>query len=92
MTGFQPIGYEFAAELTFPEPEGAVSGILNISTHIFGIAVTLLISGLQQILGDFVGNMVNISEACRTSVSNSMRFKNRSTTLPFLFRFSPRSS
>ncbi|XP_053689572.1 feline leukemia virus subgroup C receptor-related protein 2-like [Sabethes cyaneus] len=58
MTGFQPIGYEFAAELTFPEPEGPVSGILNISTQIFGIVITLLISGLQQILGDFAGNMV----------------------------------
>ncbi|XP_055533601.1 feline leukemia virus subgroup C receptor-related protein 2-like [Wyeomyia smithii] len=58
MTGFQPIGYEFAAELTFPEPDGPVSGILNISTQIFGIVVTLLISGLQEILGDFTGNMV----------------------------------
>ncbi|XP_055620045.1 feline leukemia virus subgroup C receptor-related protein 2-like [Toxorhynchites rutilus septentrionalis] len=58
MTGFQPIGYEFAAELTFPEPDGPVSGMLNISTQIFGIAVTLLISGLQQFLGDFFGNMV----------------------------------
>ncbi|XP_058465288.1 heme transporter FLVCR2-like [Malaya genurostris] len=58
MTGFQPIGYEFAAELTFPEPDGPVSGILNISTQIFGLVITLLISGLQQILGDFVGNMV----------------------------------
>ncbi|XP_055597860.1 uncharacterized MFS-type transporter C09D4.1-like [Uranotaenia lowii] len=58
MTGFQPIGYEFAAELTFPEPDGPVSGIMNISTQIFGIAITLLISGIQDILGDFVGNMI----------------------------------
>lgn len=58
MTGFQPIGYEFAAELTFPEPDGPVTAILNISTQIFGIVVTLLISGIQQILGDFIGNMV----------------------------------
>uniref|UniRef100_A0A182MYU5 Major facilitator superfamily (MFS) profile domain-containing protein n=1 Tax=Anopheles dirus TaxID=7168 RepID=A0A182MYU5_9DIPT len=58
MTGFQPIGYEFAAELTFPEPDGPVMGILNISTQIFGIVITLMISGLQNILGDFVGNIV----------------------------------
>ncbi|XP_038110765.1 feline leukemia virus subgroup C receptor-related protein 2 [Culex quinquefasciatus] len=58
MTGFQPIGYEFAAELTFPEPDGPVSAILNISTQIFGIVVTLLISGIQQILGDLIGNVV----------------------------------
>lgn len=64
MTGFQPIGYEFAAELTFPEPDGPVSGILNISTQIFGIVVTLLISGLQQILGDFAGNMVRCQNFC----------------------------
>lgn len=59
MTGFQPIGYEFAAELTFPEPDGPVSGIMNISTQVFGIVITLLISGIQQILGDFIGNMVS---------------------------------
>lgn len=59
MTGFQPIGYEFAAELTFPEPDGPVSGIMNISTQIFGIVITLLISGIQQILGDLIGNMVS---------------------------------
>ncbi|XP_053659854.1 feline leukemia virus subgroup C receptor-related protein 2-like [Anopheles marshallii] len=58
MTGFQPIGYEFAAELTFPEPDGPVMGILNISTQIFGIVITLMISGIQNILGDFVGNIV----------------------------------
>lgn len=58
MTGFQPIGFEFAAELTFPEPDGPVSAILNISTQIFGIVITLLISGIQDILGDFVGNMI----------------------------------
>ncbi|XP_058067346.1 heme transporter FLVCR2-like [Anopheles bellator] len=58
MTGFQPIGYEFAAELTFPEPDGPVMGILNISTQIFGIIITLLISGVQSTLGDFVGNIV----------------------------------
>ncbi|XP_052861150.1 feline leukemia virus subgroup C receptor-related protein 2-like [Anopheles cruzii] len=58
MTGFQPIGYEFAAELTFPEPDGPVMGILNISTQIFGIIITLLISGIQSTLGDFVGNIV----------------------------------
>uniref|UniRef100_A0A182JVD2 Major facilitator superfamily (MFS) profile domain-containing protein n=1 Tax=Anopheles christyi TaxID=43041 RepID=A0A182JVD2_9DIPT len=58
MTGFQPIGYEFAAELTFPEPDGPVMGILNISTQVFGIVITLMISGIQKILGDFVGNIV----------------------------------
>ncbi|XP_035903394.1 feline leukemia virus subgroup C receptor-related protein 2-like isoform X2 [Anopheles stephensi] len=57
MTGFQPIGYEFAAELTFPEPDGPVMGILNISTQIFGIVITLMISGIQNVLGDFVGNV-----------------------------------
>lgn len=62
MTGFQPIGYEFAAELTFPEPDGPVMGILNISTQIFGIVITLMISGIQKILGDLVGNIVSKKE------------------------------
>ncbi|XP_046583306.1 feline leukemia virus subgroup C receptor-related protein 2-like isoform X4 [Haliotis rubra] len=41
MTGYLPVGFEFAAELTFPEPEGTSSGLLNASAQIFGIIFTL---------------------------------------------------
>lgn len=29
MTGYLPVGFEFASEVTYPEPEGTTSGILN---------------------------------------------------------------
>ncbi len=29
MTGYLPVGFEFAAELTYPEPEGKSCGLLN---------------------------------------------------------------
>lgn len=42
MTGYLPVGFEFASEVTYPEPEGTTSGILNavvqvIITHRFTI-------------------------------------------------------
>ncbi|XP_002125691.2 LOW QUALITY PROTEIN: choline/ethanolamine transporter flvcr2a [Ciona intestinalis] len=41
MTGYLPIGFEFAAEITFPESEATSSGLLNVSAQIFGIVLTL---------------------------------------------------
>ncbi|KFP74145.1 hypothetical protein N311_12299, partial [Apaloderma vittatum] len=41
MTGYLPLGFEFAAELTYPESEGTSSGLLNVSAQIFGIAFTI---------------------------------------------------
>lgn len=40
MTGYLPIGFEFAAELTHPEPEGTSAGLLNASAQFFGILLT----------------------------------------------------
>lgn len=34
MTGFLPLGFEFAAELTYPENEGLTSGLLNASAQV----------------------------------------------------------
>lgn len=34
MTGFLPVGFEFAAELTYPENEGTSSGLLNTSSQV----------------------------------------------------------
>ncbi|VEL33968.1 unnamed protein product [Protopolystoma xenopodis] len=33
MTGYLPLGFEFAAETTYPEQEGLTSGILNASAQ-----------------------------------------------------------
>jgi MFS transporter, FLVCR family, feline leukemia virus subgroup C receptor-related protein len=34
MTGYLPVGFEFAAELTYPESEGTSSGLLNTSAQV----------------------------------------------------------
>ncbi len=34
MTGYLPVGFEFAAEITFPESEGTSSGLLNASAQV----------------------------------------------------------
>lgn len=34
MNGYLPIGFEYAAELTYPEPEGNSAGILNLSAQV----------------------------------------------------------
>lgn len=42
MTGYLPVGFEFAAELTYPEPEVTSAGLLNASAQLFGIIFTIL--------------------------------------------------
>ena len=34
MTGYLPVGFEFAAEITYPESEGTSSGMLNASAQV----------------------------------------------------------
>lgn len=58
MTGFQLIGYEYGVELTFPECDSYVAGILNISGYFFGIMLTLLIQKLQTTFTILFGNLV----------------------------------
>ncbi|CAJ0927802.1 unnamed protein product, partial [Mesorhabditis belari] len=60
MTGYLPIGFEFAAELTFPCAEGTMSGLLNASAQIFGIALTWAAGSLLHWLGIFTSNTVMI--------------------------------
>jgi len=47
MTGYLPVGFEFAAEITYPEPEGTSSGLLNASAQIFGIILTIGIRAMN---------------------------------------------
>ncbi|XP_061559978.1 feline leukemia virus subgroup C receptor-related protein 1 [Phycodurus eques] len=42
MTGYLPVGFEFGVEITYPEPEGTSSGLLNTAAQIFGILFTLI--------------------------------------------------
>jgi len=48
MTGYLPVGFEFAAELTFPESEGTSSGLLNASAQ---VASLLFIDFCQVVSG-----------------------------------------
>lgn len=50
VTGYLAVGYEFAAELTYPEPEVTSSGLLNCSANMFGIALTF---GCGKLLDDY---------------------------------------
>lgn len=56
MTGYLPVGFEFAAELTYPEPEGTSSGLLNASAQIFGIVLTIFGGWLLTNFSDKVCN------------------------------------
>ncbi|CAL1575254.1 unnamed protein product [Knipowitschia caucasica] len=57
MTGYLPLGFEFAVELTFPESEGTSSGLLNCSAQILGIIFTILQGKIIDKWGTFAGNI-----------------------------------
>uniref|UniRef100_A0A8C0FCY4 FLVCR heme transporter 2 n=1 Tax=Bubo bubo TaxID=30461 RepID=A0A8C0FCY4_BUBBB len=58
MTGYLPLGFEFAAELTYPESEGTSSGLLNVSAQIFGIAFTIGQGQIIDCFGTKAGNLL----------------------------------
>lgn len=57
MTGYLPVGFEFAAELTYPEPEGTSSGLLNAGAQVFGITFTMLYSEILNRSADIPANL-----------------------------------
>ncbi|KAM6074704.1 choline/ethanolamine transporter FLVCR2 isoform 2-T2 [Chlamydotis macqueenii] len=57
MTGYLPLGFEFAAELTYPESEGTSSGLLNVSAQIFGITFTISQGQIMDHFGTKAGNL-----------------------------------
>ncbi|XP_049876029.1 uncharacterized MFS-type transporter C09D4.1 isoform X2 [Pectinophora gossypiella] len=57
MTGYLPVGFEFASEVTYPEPEGTTSGILNAAVQVFGIVLTLLYGWMLDNVGDRWSNL-----------------------------------
>lgn len=58
MTGLLPVGFELAAELTYPEPEGTSAGLLNAASQVFGIIFTSIYSVLFNKVGDIWANIV----------------------------------
>ncbi|XP_037068044.1 feline leukemia virus subgroup C receptor-related protein 1-like isoform X1 [Pollicipes pollicipes] len=57
MTGYLPVGFEFAAEITYPESEGTSSGLLNASAQFFGIIFTIADGKLLNGYGDRAANL-----------------------------------
>uniref|UniRef100_A0A8D2IHL9 Choline/ethanolamine transporter FLVCR1 n=1 Tax=Varanus komodoensis TaxID=61221 RepID=A0A8D2IHL9_VARKO len=57
MTGYLPLGFEFAVEITYPESEGTSSGLLNASAQIFGIIFTLVQGKLTTDYNPRAGNI-----------------------------------
>ncbi|KAM9355146.1 choline/ethanolamine transporter flvcr2a isoform 3-T4 [Pholidichthys leucotaenia] len=56
MTGYLPLGFEYAVELTYPESEGTSSGLLNCSAQIFGIIFTIAEGKIIDKWGTLAGN------------------------------------
>uniref|UniRef100_A0A6J0TP41 Choline/ethanolamine transporter FLVCR1 n=1 Tax=Pogona vitticeps TaxID=103695 RepID=A0A6J0TP41_9SAUR len=57
MTGYLPLGFEFAVEITYPESEGTSSGLLNASAQIFGVIFTLIQGKLITVYNPQAGNI-----------------------------------
>lgn len=64
MTGYLPVGFEFAAELTYPEPEGTSAGLLNSAVQVFGIAFTIVYAELFEKYGDYCANITMAVMLC----------------------------
>lgn len=58
MTGYLAIGFEFAAEITFPAAEGTTSALLNASAQIFGIALTSAMGKVMHGVSTFWCNII----------------------------------
>ncbi|XP_035000056.1 feline leukemia virus subgroup C receptor-related protein 1 isoform X2 [Hippoglossus stenolepis] len=57
MTGYLPLGFEFGVEITYPEPEGTSSGLLNAFAQMFGIIFTLIQGKLMTDYNPLAGNL-----------------------------------
>ncbi|XP_054710636.1 feline leukemia virus subgroup C receptor-related protein 1-like isoform X2 [Uloborus diversus] len=57
MTGYLPVGFDFGAEITYPVPEAMSGSLLNASTQLFSIILTIIASTLLQKYGDLTSNI-----------------------------------
>ncbi|XP_054166067.1 uncharacterized MFS-type transporter C09D4.1-like [Oppia nitens] len=60
MTGYLPIGFELAAEISYPQPEGTSAGLLNASAQIFGIIFTFGGSAVIEAFGNLSTNIAYV--------------------------------
>lgn len=61
VTAFQTIGYECAFEMTFPESDSTVGGVLNVSAQMFSILTTTLVTATYSAISHLAGNMLLIA-------------------------------
>ncbi|XP_001607768.1 feline leukemia virus subgroup C receptor-related protein 2 [Nasonia vitripennis] len=52
MSGYLMLGYELAAEYTYPESEFYSAGILNITNNVYGIILVLILEVMLEHYGD----------------------------------------
>nr|XP_033338352.1 feline leukemia virus subgroup C receptor-related protein 2 isoform X1 [Megalopta genalis] len=81
MTGYLPVGFEFAAELTYPEPEGTSAGLLNAVCQVFGIVFTIVYGYFLNLWGDFWANIalcvtLAVGSFLTTIIPNDLRRQN----------------
>lgn len=85
MTGYLPVGFEFAAELTYPEPEGTSAGILNAAAQVFGIVFTIGYAQFLNNVGDIpanstMGGMLVLGTIITAVISSDLRRQNAHKT------------
>ena len=59
MMGYIPVGIEFGAELTYPEPEGTSASILNASAQLVAATLTTIYGIFFKRFGDFTINCIS---------------------------------
>lgn len=89
MNGYLTVGYEFGAELTYPESEATSSGLLNASGELFGViavivAEIILYSFSKCMTFHFVENFVTTTELNLLTFAGSL-ITNISLVLMLLF-------
>ncbi|XP_063394782.1 uncharacterized MFS-type transporter C09D4.1 isoform X2 [Cydia fagiglandana] len=78
MNGYLPVGFEFASEITYPEPEGTTSGILNAAVQLFGIVLTLLYEWMLKVTDTRWSNLtlcglLALGTAITAAISSDLR-------------------
>jgi len=68
MIGFLPVGYELAAEMTYPVSEAISSGLLNISAQVFSIIMTFTVEALMYGVSVFSALMFMAWILCLTTI------------------------
>lgn len=56
MTGYLPLGFEYAAEITYPHPANTPAGLLNLSAQVFGLILTYISSPIVDKYGNVWAN------------------------------------